>query len=223
MKYTMSPLALVLAGLSLASPAWAVSQGTAATLEVKPVTMLYNLVPGVRAMTLSGEWGVSSQFVAFAGGSYSTVEVSDTSIEEKRLESGELDAAYLSSARSTGVNAGLRYYSYPMTDSFYVGGGLARTTATATVLVGESEVTANSVSSNSTLDAGYRWRWQGGFTLRTGVAYNGRATLDGEVAVSGASADEQATVDEAMKNNSIATVMDGRPMLGLDFGMGWAF
>lgn len=189
--------------------------------EVKPLPLIVNALPGSSAFAAEGEVGVGSNLAVFAGVTHLGVNISNKTIDEQREDKGT-DEVLVKDFETNAATLGARYYTNPTGSSWYASLGAGAGRAKATWLYEDVAVSDEGTYFQSTLQAGYRWQWDGGFLIRLGGGVNYASKGDTNRKVKGGEDDAareraEEEIDDKLKKNYAAVTPT------LDFGLGYRF
>lgn len=141
------------------------------TAEVKPVPLLFSLIPGVGSIGLGAEVFVDPNVAVFSDVYYSDVDLPNRVTTTMNDRAGDPTPDKLTAAS---ISLGGRYYGRPAGSSWYAGGLVGYSDSEGQWDYEAETIDHRVMSTTAGLEAGYRWKWVGGtiFRLGGGLASN---------------------------------------------------
>lgn len=212
---TSSPaLAADLVDLKVTSP-----QKQHFSLEIKPIALIANAIPGGRGFSGGLEIPFSEHLAAFGTVSMLRLQLPEEAVKTRAANDNEPDPT-IKQTRNSAATAGLRYYGIIDSNSWYAGLAAGSGTNQVTWQQNGEALEDKSAFLSAGAEAGYRWLWRSGFLLRVGAqlsAHNLRDRNISAVSTNAPSAQTVAAISEQgqQRKTQLST--------GFDFGLGWAF
>ena len=136
-------------------------------LEVKPLPMVFNLNQGFEGFGLGFERLLNTHWSIFADATYVGLELSDRKRDDLRRE--RKNDVFIYHSDLTSVVLGSRYYADTQDSSWYTGLALGFNDYRFKAFVDEREVRGSGLAILPRLEAGYRWTFDYGLSLRLGA------------------------------------------------------
>lgn len=156
------------------------SERPRASLEVAPLILLMNAVPGAGAVGLAGEVFVNEKTALMAEGQYLNADLRTDTVNklDSDLKPRSLDG-YMASV-------GLQQYRNPESSSWYYGGKVGYAEADSNWDYRDATVDASTTAIVPAVMAGYRWLYGNNLTLRLGGTVGANLLQTSSFASSGA-------------------------------------
>jgi hypothetical protein len=184
------------------------------TIELKPITSLLSVAPGVGALGIAGEGLITENVTAFVGANFLSGDIPGWTQREMRAVA---DGLAVDRADGFTVYAGGRWYNNPQAHSWYAGGQIAYAAANATWNYADETIESTVASIPPGVNGGYRWLWDNGVLVRVGATASANLLLEESVT---ATATTQAVQDIQA---DISDVQRFPVLANLDFGLGYVF
>ncbi len=195
-------------------------RGNRFNVEVKPLALIVNLVPGSHGFSGGLEVPFGEHVAAFGTASFLSFKLPDSAI----TESTDKDAPPKTTMKeiTTGAaHGGLRYYGQVSSDSWYAGAGVGAGNSRIEWLHDGETLIDKTVLFTTGIEAGYRWLWNSGFLMRVGAQLSANNLRNRSIsAVSTAVTPSSQAVDDVTKEGQQPKT---QLSTGFDFGVGWAF
>ena len=184
------------------------------SIELKPVELLLNSVPGVASGGLSFEVYVGQNWAVNVGGSYADVNLPQKYIKATNEKANEplIDKGYGYSA-----GAGLRYYDDAIGNSLYGGLNLDYSEARYGFKFNEETYATKQFAATPAVVAGYRWVWQNGVLARLGAGV-GLPSVQAQTITN-----ESAGIDATKGRAKVSEILNTKVIAKLDMGIGMVF
>lgn len=178
------------------------------SLEVKPASLITSAVPNLGAFAIGGEKFVDDHAAAFVNLSFMTAD-----LNKKTAADNDDKFALPDRVNSYGADLGGRYYGTPAGHSWYAGAKLGYSRSEGTWTYQDESLRKEVASLTPGAEGGYRWLFQNGLLVRTGLGVGGNVVV-------GEKTDEDAS-DKAVEavNKATKPAVSGK----VDLGLGYAF
>ncbi len=173
-KVVVVPLALGAAGLAFgedsiestraAAPGYETGRFSA---EIKPLPTVLSVIPGVGGLGLGAEAMVSRDTAVYAESTFLDSNLSGRTESEARDRAGS--NLYPNKARAVNVDLGGRFYTSPMSSSWYGGAKLGYSTLHSQWFYHDATIDQKTASLTPGINAGYRWKWDNSMLVRLGA------------------------------------------------------
>lgn len=184
--------------------------GRTTSLEVKPLPLVANVLPGVGAVGIAGERFIDGHLAPFLQGNFATADMS-----QKLIGANDESATALPDRVNLwSLAAGMRYYGQGVIDSWYAGGKLGYARTEGDWVYRDERVGRETAALLPGVEGGYRWIWDSGLLVRVGGDLAANVIVGEETDAKDAS-DEAVDKVEAATTLPIATTFD--------LGVGYAF
>lgn len=217
--------ALAIATLCSASPALAADASVSAArpyhfaAEIKPLSLLFNAIPGSRAFSGGLEAPVTDHLALFGNVSYLNLHLPSSAVKESTTK--EDGKTVVKTAQSTTFQGGARYYGHVASDSWYAGGSFGTGTSNVQWKHDNESLEDKSTLFTSGIEGGYRWLWNSGFMVRVGAQLTASNLRERNISAAATKAEpsiqarQDVEKEGQQSENQIAT--------GFDVGIGWVF
>jgi hypothetical protein len=185
------------------------------SFEIKPISLLANLVPGSRGFSGEFEASLGRNIAVVAGLSHFRFKTPDSSIAEQREDDNDKEIE--KEVTSNEVSLGGRYYSNTSGHSWFTGFRLGGGTKNSLWDYESQDYNDTQMTYLSAFDTGFRWLWQSGMHLRLGGGLEFRRTIARNVnALSNSQGPDE--VSQGIERNNRTDGIRFNPYF--DFGVG---
>lgn len=174
-KISLIPALACFAGSAFAqSDVSATSTGTSSVFgqdrfsaEIKPLPTILSAVPGVAGAGVGAEWMVNHESAIYTDVNYLDSNLNKRGEDEVRNRAG--DEPYPNKVRAVNFDIGGRFYTSPLTSSWYGGAKLGYSTVRGQWFYKDEKLDQKTASLTPGINAGYRWKWENDVLVRLGA------------------------------------------------------
>jgi hypothetical protein len=184
------------------------------TVELKPIPLIANLVPGVGSIGIGGEIFANENISIFSNLYYTDVNLPNriSGTMADRAEDPVPDAM-----TSINVSLGGRFYGSPLGSTWYTGAAVGYIDSTGKWEYEDVEINHSLSSVTIAVEGGYRWRWPNNVLVRLG---GGLASNN----IQSSSYTSDSTSKNADDGKKKVKELNSMPvMAAVDLGLGYMF
>jgi len=183
--------------------------------EIKPLPTIVSLVPGVAGAGVGAELMVSHDTAVYTDVNYLDSNLSGRTEDQARSRAG--DGLYPNKVRAVNVDLGGRFYTSPLTSSWYGGAKLGYSTLRGQWFYHDETLDQKTASLTPGINAGYRWKWDNSVLLRLGAGASANFVQFQDV-------DRNSDTDDSKDAQDKLDDRAHAPILAnLDLGVGYVF
>ncbi len=183
--------------------------------ELKPLPTILSVIPGVAGAGIGAEGMVTTDTAIYGEVNYLDSNLSGASEAEAKDRAG--DGLYANKARAVNVDLGGRFYTDPLSHSWYGGAKLGYSTLRGQWFYKDEVLEQRTASLTPGINAGYRWKWESDVLVRLGAGASANFVQFQDIDRSNDSEDSLDAQDEMDKKAHTPILAN------LDLGVGYMF
>ncbi len=183
--------------------------------EIKPLPTLLSVIPGVAGAGVGAEVMATSDTAIYTDLMYLDSNLSGASEAEAKDRAG--DGLYPNKARAVNIDIGGRFYTDPLSHSWYGGAKLGYSTLRGQWFYKDQVLEQRTASLTPGINAGYRWKWENDVLVRLGAGAAANFVQFQDI-------DRDNDSDEAKEGQDKMDTAAHAPIIAnLDLGVGYMF
>lgn len=135
--------------------------------ELKPLPTILSVIPGVAGAGAGAELLVGRDTAVYTEVNYLDSNLSGASEAQAKDRAG--DGLYPNKVRAVNIDVGGRFYTSPLSSSWYGGAKLGYSTLRGQWFYKDEVLNQRTASLTPGINAGYRWKWENDVLLRLGA------------------------------------------------------